>query len=37
MQSSLEIIDYGDAINETKQSSPMAMVIDNAMQFGMWY
>lgn len=33
----LEIIDYGDAINETKQSAPLSMFIDNAMQFGQWY
>jgi hypothetical protein len=31
------IIDYGDAINETRQWSPIVTAIDNASQFGHWY
>lgn len=33
----LEIIDMGDAIQETKQWSPIMTAIDNMAQFGHWY
>ena len=33
----LEIIDMGDAIQETKQQSPIVTAIDNMSQFGHWY
>ena len=37
MARKLEITDYGDAINETRQWSPIVTAIDNAGQFGHWY
>lgn len=33
----LEIIDIGDAIQETKQWAPVGMMWDNAAAWGQWY